>query len=202
MAWIGRTAKARANGHRSLWRDQRGIAAVELALILPVALLMLGLAVYGGEGLGIQRKVTLATRDVTDLVAQTVSTGAVNSVANANLNQSTLDYYLSLASLVVYPYDSSVLQVVVSEIQVTSGSTTGKVIWSEAYNGGTARTPGSTLTVSSTLTGSGAAYLLLGESQYTYTPVGLANLLGAMTISGQIYMIPRQTTQISIIWGS
>ena len=47
-----------------------------------------------------------------------------------------------------------------------------------------------------------AAYLLLGESQYTYTPVGLANLLGAMTISGQIFMIPRQTTQISIIWGS
>ena len=202
MAWIGRTAKAGADGRRSLWRDQRGMAAVELALIMPVALLMLGLAVYGGEGLGIQRKVTLATRDVTDLVSQTVSTGAVNSVANANLNQSTLDYYLSLSSLIVYPYDPSVLQVVVSEIQVTSGSTTGTVVWSESYNGGTARAVGSSVAVSSTLTGAGATYLLLGESQYTYTPVGLANLLGAMTISGQIFMIPRQTTQISIIWGS
>jgi Flp pilus assembly protein TadG len=201
-----------ARGSRSFIRDQRGVAAVELALLLPVAFFMLGLAVFGGEGLGIQRKATLAARTVADLVGQTATSGSVNSSGGATLNQSTLDYYLSLTSLVMYPYDSSNLNAEISEISVAPGSTTGTVVWSEAYNGGTARPVGQTVTLATGVSSAAGScpssnssclvYLLLGETQYAYTPLGVANVLGAMSISGSIFMIPRAATQISINWGS
>jgi Flp pilus assembly protein TadG len=198
MAGASRSIVERAG----FFRDQRGVAAVELALLMPVAFFMLGLAVFGGEGLGIQRKVTLASRTIADLVGQTATSGSVNSLASVSLNQSTLDYYLSLSSLVVFPYDASQLQAELSEISVAAGATTGTVVWSEAYNGGTARPVGQTIPVNANITAAGATYLLLGEVQYAYTPLGIANLLGSMTISGSIFMIPRSATQITINWGS
>jgi hypothetical protein len=170
------------------------------------------LAVFGGEGLGIQRKTTLAARTITDLVAQVSNTsnssGATCSTSSsvAALNQSTLDYYLSLSSLVIYTYDSSNLQAEVSEVQVASaGATTASVVWSEAYNGGTARTVGASIPIAPTLATVSSTYpfyLLLGETQYAYTPVGIADVLGSMTISGSIFMIPRSVTSICVNWGS
>ena len=41
---------------RRFSRDASGLAAVEAALLAPVALGLLGLVVFGGEGLSIQRK--------------------------------------------------------------------------------------------------------------------------------------------------
>lgn len=205
-------------GFLSLWRDQNGIAAVELALILPVALFMLGLAVFGGEGLGIQRKVTLATRDITDLVGQTSTTGTVNTTGQVSINQSTLDYYISLANLIVYPYDPTQLQVEISEVQIPVGvgvscalptpptTVSGTVVWSEPSPGATALAQGSTVSVDGQVACSVASlvnptYLLLGQMQYNYTPVGIANLLGSMTIGGQIFMIPRSASYINLVLG-
>lgn len=53
-----------------LLRDARGSATVEMALILPVALSLLGLVMIGGQGFEVQRKVVLAARTMTDLVSQ------------------------------------------------------------------------------------------------------------------------------------
>ena len=74
-----------------------------------------------------------------------------------------------------------------------------RVVWSEAYNGGTARTVGRRAsrfapTLACAVSSSCPFYLLLGETQYAYTPVGIANVLGTMTISGSIFMIPRSVT--------
>ena len=56
---------------RALRVDARATAAVEAALILPVALTMFALLLYGAEAFDIQRKVTLTARTVTDLITQT-----------------------------------------------------------------------------------------------------------------------------------
>ena len=48
--------------------DTRATAVVETALILPVALFILALVVYAGEGFAIDRKVTVTARTVTDLI--------------------------------------------------------------------------------------------------------------------------------------
>ena len=59
---------------RALRDDARATAAVEAALILPIALTMFALLIYGAEAFAIQRKVTLTARTVTDLVTQTTPT--------------------------------------------------------------------------------------------------------------------------------
>jgi Flp pilus assembly protein TadG len=181
--------------------NHAGVAAVETALLLPVAFLVLGIAVFGGEGLGIQRKTMLAARSVADLIGQTSTTGSVNSTSSASINQSTLDYYLSLASLIVYPYDASGLKAEASEIQITAGASTGTVVWSEGYNGGTPRTVGQVIPLSSSLVAAGETDLILAETQYAYNPIGIGEAIGPMTITGSIYMIPRSASSISVNWG-
>ena len=71
--------------------DDRGSSVVEIALILPPALLMLALAVMAGQGFEIERKASLAARTVTDLVSQApyVKNPAVTGATE--LKQSALD---------------------------------------------------------------------------------------------------------------
>lgn len=168
-------------------------AGVEMALVAPAAMAFLALAIYGGQGLSIQRKVTLATRAVGDLVSQTQAT----SSGVANISSTTLTYDMSLASLIVYPYDSTKLTVVVSEVKVT-GTTTGSIVWSQSYNGGTARTANSNITLSSALTAAGATYLILSELQYNYQPVVLVAGASGVQITDSIYMVPRAASQVSL----
>lgn len=175
--------------------DRGATAGVEMALLAPVAVAVLALVVYGGEGFSIQRKVTLATRTVADLIAQTPPSSG--SGGAATLAASTLNYDMSLAALIVYPYSASALTVEASEIEIT-GTTTGVVVWSQGYNGGVARTAGAVVTLSPTLTASGSTYLILSELQYQYQPVVLANVAAPLTISESIFMAPRAATQISI----
>ena len=49
---------------RALLGDARGLAAVDLALILPLALMLMSLVVFGGQAYSVQRKVTLAATTV------------------------------------------------------------------------------------------------------------------------------------------
>jgi len=72
-------------------RSEEGIAAVEGALLLPVAIAVMGLVVYGGEGLAIQRKVTLASRTLADLVGQATVSTTANAAGQAAINQTTVD---------------------------------------------------------------------------------------------------------------
>jgi len=183
-------------------RDARGLAAVEAALLAPVALAMLGLAVFGGEGLSIQRKVTLASRTVADLVGQATVSTTGNGTGTATLNQSVLDYYLSLSTLILYPYDASGVQTELSEVQIaTGGGATATVIWSEGYNGGVARAVGQVIAIDPSIVSAGAGYLLLGEVQYAYQPLNIWKSVGPLTISDSIFMAPRSAAQISINWG-
>ena len=182
--------------------DGSGVASVELAVLLPLALLLLGLAVFGGEGLSIQRKTTLAARTIADLVGQTSTTGSVSGSSSATLNQSTLDYYLSLAALIVYPYDASALQAEVYEVRIVTGTSTGVVVWGEGYNGATLRTVGQVIPLSPSIVAAGETNLILAETQYAYSPVGVGEVIGPMTITGSIFMIPRSVSSISVNLGS
>ncbi len=130
-------------------RDENGVAAVEAALIAPVAVALLGLIAIWGQAIAIQRKVTLTAHTITDLVSQqgTQTAGActaTNSSQEASVNQTTVDNILNNAANVLYPYvkpdsgtnpvtgtNMSDMTMVVSEINVDSSGTTATVQWSE-----------------------------------------------------------------------
>ena len=88
---------------------ERAMAATEFALVLPVALILFtGSYIYGTVN-EINRKVTLTTRDVTDLVTQ-----------YSAISSSDMTMLLNSASQVMAPFSASGLTLIVSEVTTDS----------------------------------------------------------------------------------
>ncbi len=183
--------------------DRRGVAAIEAALILPVAIGMLGLIVVWTQGLSIQRKVTLAARTITDLVSQQGTSGAVN--------QSTVDMLLNNAANVLYPVvkptsgtnpvrgtNMANMTMVVSEIKVDPSGTTATVQWSEPMpSHGTALPTPSSVQLPNAVAPAGT-YLIMGTATYAYTPPVIGESIGPFTLQDTIYLGIRQGTSLGL----
>jgi Flp pilus assembly protein TadG len=207
-------ARGFRRGSRAFLADARGLAAVELALILPVALMVMSLVVFGGQTYGVQRKVTLAATTVANIFAQANNTNA------STITRAELDQILAYPSLILYPYDGSTAAVVVSQLLVTTsnGNTTGTVCGSWANSNGTPRTIGQQITIGSSIasafSGSGANdnpvcanipahtvptnYVVLGEVSYPFQATGLYFPVGTITLHDSIIMIPRVASPITV----
>src|SRR5687767_11369341 len=70
----------------TLRRDQRGVSAVEFAMILPLMVTLYLGAVEVSQGVAINRKVTLTARTVADLASQasSIATGDMTNLLNAS----------------------------------------------------------------------------------------------------------------------
>jgi Flp pilus assembly protein TadG len=192
---------------RALIADIEGLAAIEMALILPIALLLMSLIVYGGQLYTVQRKVTLSATTVANLMAQGNNNGSATITA-AELNQ-----ILAYPGLILYPYSGGGVQVVASQLLVTvnKGTATGAVqacptgsstpcSWANAN--GTPHPIGWQMSVdpsiASAFSGAGNNYVILGEVQYPFQPTGIYFAVGAITLQDSIMMIPRTAAQITV----
>jgi Flp pilus assembly protein TadG len=193
--------------------DAEGLAAVEMALILPLALMVMSLVVFGGQSYTVQRRVTLAATTVADIFAQ------ANNNNQSTITAAELSQMLAYPNLILWPYDASNVQVVVSQLLVTSnGSTTGTVCGSWANAKGTARTTGQQLpidpSIASAFSTTGANnnpacasipantvptnYVILGEVHYPFQPTGVYFSVGQFTLHDSIMMIPRVASPITV----
>ncbi len=160
---------------RSLKRDERGVSAVEFALLAPM---MIGLY-FGGveisEGISVDRKVTLAAGAVANLAAQ----GEV-------LSTTDMTNVLDATSAIIAPYSTAPMKITVSCINIDANKV-ATVKWSVTRNGttksGTVALP-TALQVANT-------QLLLGEVSYTYTPTIGQVIKSAVNLSDTMYMAPR-----------
>ena len=199
---------------RAFAADAKGLAAVELALILPVACMLMSLVVYGGQAYTVQRRVTLAATTVANIFAQ-ANNNNQSTITAAELNQ-----ILAYPNLILYPYDASAVQVVVSQLLVTTsnGTVTGTVCGSWANANATARTTGTQLTLDSSIASAFSSsgtndnpacgsvpansvptnYVVLGEVSYPFQPTGIWFSVGAMTLHDSIIMIPRVASPITV----
>jgi Flp pilus assembly protein TadG len=194
---------------RAFLADARGLAAIELALILPFAAMLMSLVVFGGQAYGVQRKVTLGATTVANIFAQANNTNA-STITAAELNQ-----ILAYPNLILYPYSATGLAVEVSQLQVTvnpDGTATGTVCGSWANANGTSRPTGQQLSVDPSIaaafSGSGnsaspncpasANYVVLGEVQYPFQPTGIYFAVTTMTLHDSIIMIPRVASPITV----
>ena len=157
--------------------DERGVSAVEFAMLLPLMLSLYLGSVEVSQGIGADRKVTLTARTICDLVSQ------VSSIGNADMTNA-----LNASSAVMAPFPTSNLKVTVSSVKIDA---TGKatIDWSDTLNG-TARTKGSTVTLPAALNVANTS-LIWSEVQYTYKPVIGYVMTGTLTLKDQIYMRPR-----------
>jgi Flp pilus assembly protein TadG len=157
--------------------DQRGVSAVEFAMLLPLMLSLYFGTVEVSQGIAADRKITLTARTIGDLVSQVQSIGTPE-MTNA----------LNAAAAVIAPFPTSNLEVTVSSIKIDpAGKAT--VDWSDTLNG-TARAKGSTVTLPAALNVPNTS-LIWSEVQYTYKPVIGYVVTGTLTLKDQIYMRPR-----------
>jgi len=196
------THRARAAGFRRRFvRDASGAAATEMAMIAPICLALLGVLTLGRQGFELQGKVALAAHTVTDLVAQTPYQKDPAVAQATELNQSDLDTDLALSSEIMYPNPSTTLTAVVSELLVNSTNSTGVVVWSEGYNGGAPLAVGTPVPLGSAIMAVGGSYLIYAQVQYSFTPLGITQTVGQITLSDSEMLVPRNAAQITINWG-
>lgn len=165
--------------------NERAIAAVEFAIILPLMLFIFVGVAQVGQAIEISRKVTVTTRIVTDLVTQ-----------YANVSCSTLNTIFAASAQVIAPYSASNLAITVSEISTDSNGN-ATVAWTSSLNSttSTCSQPNSKFTLPTALDQKNIS-LIYGQVTYKFTPVLGYKIIGTTNISDQIYMSPRLTGSI------
>ena len=167
---------------RKLVRDQRGVSAVEFAMLAPLMLTMYFGAIEVSQGIAIDRKVTLTARTIADLTSQ------VTSINNADMTN-----LLKATAAVISPYPTDKLAVTVSLVKIDA-SKNATIVWSDTLNG-TARAKDSTVTLPGGLL-IPDTYFVWGEASYAYTPVVGYQMTGTLNLKDQLYMRPRLSNDI------
>ncbi len=168
---------------RQLAGDQRGAALIEFVFILPFMLLLFLGGYQLSDAIACRRKVALTARAVADLTSQ-------YSIISA----SQVDTVLNASSQVLTPYQLSNATTRVSEI-TTDVNGNGKVSWSRSVNG-TALTKNAAFTLPTALQVANTSYIY-ADVGYTYTPSVTYSVLGTITFTTPIYMVPRLSAQVT-----
>jgi Flp pilus assembly protein TadG len=184
------SALAQALRHRlaRLAHDERGVSAVEFAVLLPFMFLLYMGGVEVSQAVATDRKVTMVARSVADLVSRTTS-----------VSDSDITDTFNAGAAVVAPFVSSKLKVTLSSVSINAQGV-AKVVWSDGYNT-TARAVGSTVTVPTALNVANTS-LIWGEVSYAYTPTIGYVLTGTMNLTDQMYMRPRLSTCVTRVTSS
>jgi Flp pilus assembly protein TadG len=160
--------------------DRRGLAAIEFAMIVPLMLVLFFGTVEFSSGIGVDRKVTLMARTLSDLTSQNISVtdNQLTNIFNASIG-------------IMYPYSTTPVNSTITELYVDPTSKVARVQWSK---GAAARGAGTTVTIPSALQ-IGGTYLIFSEVNYKYVPlVGFVMTKTGITMSDFTYTRPRQST--------
>jgi Flp pilus assembly protein TadG len=165
--------------------DQKGMGAVEFAMLLPVMLTIYFGALETSQAVAVQRKVTLTARTVADLASR------VTSINNADMTN-----ILTAASAVVAPFVVGELKVTISAVSVDANGI-ATVAWSDSLHG-TKRAVNSTVSLPAALNVPNSQ-LIWSEVNYNYVPSIGYVVTGALNLFDQIYMRPRLSETVNRI---
>lgn len=175
---------------RRLLRGQRGISAVEFALIMPI---MVTLFVGGTEltqGITIKRKTTIATRVIADLVSQSTT------INNADMNT-----IFSASTAVLAPYPAGTMKMRITSVHIDSNNN-ARVVWSDGYNGATAYATKTPVTLPDGLNAFPNTTLIWAEAEYRYTPTIGYVISGSIDLKDKLYLRPRLASCVARNKGS
>ncbi|WP_428528581.1 TadE/TadG family type IV pilus assembly protein [Roseibium sp.] len=175
----------------SLKRDQRGVAAIEFAMILPFLLVLMIGMVEITDALDQDRKISRMANAVTDLVAQ------AQTVTKAELNS-----YMALGETILKPYPSTNLTFVTASVTFQSNGTP-QVDWSHGRKSGAEWRPSDwvagqepPITMPATLVSADTS-IVIGVATLGYTPPFAGMLTqyfsrsSTLTLSDTYYLRPR-----------
>lgn len=167
-------AKSKRRWLTRLARDERGVSAVEFALLAPLMIgLYLGCAEIS-DGVAADRKVSLTAAAVANLTSQV-----------SNISTSDMSNILDASSAIIVPYSAAKLKITVSCLNIDANQNV-TVKWTATRNGGV----GSSTSVPSALKVANSQ-LILSQVTYSYTPTVGYTITGTLTLSDHMFMSPR-----------
>jgi Flp pilus assembly protein TadG len=167
----------------ALATDQRGLAAVEFGMLLPLLVTLYFGGVEVSQAVSIDRKVSLTARVIADLVSR-----------GTTISNDEMTTILTASATVAAPYSSSKLKVVVSSVKIDSNGI-ATVDWSDATSNATALEKGAFVTVPDGLKVNNT-YVIWATANYQYTPTIGYVITGDLNLSDGIYMRPRSQDRV------
>jgi Flp pilus assembly protein TadG len=169
---------------RSAASDQKGVAAIEFALIVPI---MIGLYLMLHEtanGLRASRKVTMTARVLADLASRP-----------ATLDGAGRSDIFGVAPTLIQPFDSKLVSMRLTSV-CFDATGQGKVDWSQVSGSGYA--PYGRSASVSVPAGMGVpnSSVVLAEVQYPYKPAVGYNITGTIMLSDSLHMRPRSSSSV------
>lgn len=192
-----------------LKKDNRGVAAVEFALILPLMLLLYIGTAEMTHGLMANRKMVLVTRALSDLVAQ-------EDDQTSGVSDATLNGIFAAAGAIMSPFSTSTLRMTVSSIEfVSDGATppnyTARTVWSVRRNSSPYRPCQNMVKVTNTTKPTPTTMpegiyqdgtVIVADVSYNYTPsfggqfLAWSDTQSSIPMNHTTYMRPRTQTEI------
>lgn len=141
-------------------RADKGVAAIEFAIILPVLLLTFIGLFDVGEFIYCNNKMNRTAQDISNIVTR------------GDLTKPQLDALLKAASLTSQPFDFTAGSgnVIVTSVSNPSGTST-QVMWRDSYPGGTSASRINPMSLPGGITLSAGNTVIFTEVFYTYAPL-------------------------------
>ena len=156
--------------------DERGVSAIEFAMLAPVLILFyMGMTEFC-QGFMAQKRMGHVSAMVADLIAQ-----------EETVTPATVDDIFDIGGLIMKPFPTATLNQRVSSVSRASGSAT--VDWSRG-DGMTARAVGSTMTLPADLVEDGES-VIVAEVTYDYDSAADYLMPGLTRFSHTFYLRPR-----------
>jgi Flp pilus assembly protein TadG len=171
---------------RRIRKDQRGVAAIEFALIAPVAILLYCGFAELTMAMMAERRAAHAASVVADLVSQ-----------STQVTTSELTDIFTVGNSILYPFPSTPLLLRVTSVTADAGGVP-RVTWSQGHGLGA-------LTGGATVPGFPPALLAAGDSvikadvQYAFTSPLRMTLPSALTFTDTFYLKPRRSASVTLL---
>lgn len=162
--------------------ENKGVAAVEFALIAPIMVSAYLGSVDLTQGVMVDRKVSVMTSAIGDLVAQT---GEINDAEMADI--------FDIAGALMSPYDAAPVKLRVTSLRITdkkkNGKRKAKVEWSDGKNQ-TAYAKNTLILVPESIAAN-ATSVIYTESSYVFKPLFGQIITSSITMEDTYFHVPR-----------
>lgn len=142
---------------RAFARANKGLAAVEFALLAPLMVFLLFASVDLLDALGADSRTQNVAASIADVIARDteVSNSEVNGIWAA-------------ADILMFPDDGDQMDLRITSILIVNAST-ARIQWSEGHNGYTPRAANTTITLPAAMMTPGSS-IIMAEARFNYEP--------------------------------
>ena len=177
---------------RRFRHEERAVAAVEFALIVPFLLTLYFGSMEASSLFTADRRVNTISATMGDLISQwDDDDGAIPAA--------TMTDYFAAAQSLIFPMSTTGLKQVITCVQVNADGTT-KVLWSKGFGGGTPRTVNSSYPLAATKMMNQVAqgkWLIASEVYYPYLPLLAQVFTNTVNLYHENLYMPRFGALIS-----